>query len=966
MATIQKGLLLGIDANSLLHRAYHAYPLSLTTEDGHPVNAVYGFTSMLLDVLLKLRPEYVFCALDTHAPTFRHTEYVGYKANRPKTDSELIDQLDYVDEVLKALNIPVLKVEGYEADDLLGIIATRASKDIHGPVSLTHILTGDRDLYQLVNDKIHVIMPRGSFSNLVDFDEQQVFTAMGVTPKHIIDLKALMGDASDNIPGVKGVGPKTAGDLINTYGALEEIYKNLDAIRAKSKGLAEKLTNEEELAFLSKRLATIIIDAPLAFKYEDAVTCDFNLPQVVSIFSKLRFKSLMPKLNKFAEIAAQHKPQTDDLYTATMVEETQTKSLQTDLKKSIDKIIEAAKDHIIGKKELLEAIEGFKHETIKTYDLRQKNVNEKLAIVAEIVEKESKNDANQHILVYKDHTLHHIPVDDLNIKFFSGVKVLSFGFYELFNDTPGGIETSQLSSESIETIGQIMEPNFLLDIPALSYGLATGKGEYGIADLIVQYAISPEQIVSKLLPLTLIRIMDEQVRALEYKTLGRVTDLWKQFPEYTKTDSIPVWLQYVEDKPLLWGVALMHLRGIGVNTELITKYSKDLEKQIAELEKQIYADIGFEFNIRSPKQLGDILFQHLQLPAKKKTKTGFSTDDEVLQELAPAHPAVEKVLMHRRLSKLLNTYIKPFLDLALRFSQMDAKSTGQQLALGQDVSLASYFRIHSEFNPMYTATGRLSSNNPNLQNLPIKTEEGKVIRKFFIPQKGYKMLSFDYSQIDLRVMAHMSQDEGLLDAFKHDRDIHRSTAAKIFEIEYDAVDDSQRRIAKTVNFGLLYGMSAFGLARSINLGVAEANAFMKSYFKFFPKVQDYMKETTEFAKENGYVISLMGRRRFIYGLDSNNFARRQAAEREAINMPIQGGADDVMRLSLGRVSMLPDFLSGKSRLVLQVHDELVFEVPDDEKYIADIASQIKNIMEHTIKLSVPLKVAFSEGYDLEI
>jgi len=927
--TKDNGLLMAIDANSLLHRAYHAFPLTLVTSDGKPVNAAFGFTAMLLDALLKYKPQFVFCAMDTSKPTFRHTEYVGYKAHRPKTDSDLISQFEYVDRVLEALNIPVFRVEGFEADDILATIAKRVSAEVLGPISFTYVLTGDRDLFQLVDERVRVILPKGSFKNLQEYGRDQVKETYGVFPEQVPDIKGLMGDASDNIPGVKGVGKKTAGDLIERYTTLENIYAHIDEVAQKSKRLAEMLLAEEEVAVLSKKLATVAYDAPVTFKNEDARTNDFSLTSALRIFAEYQFRSLVPKLRKFCEV------------------------------------VENLSDESLEKKE--DVIPENDEETLSFFDLSyevlEKAVSseEVFQIAGSSLEQRVKilltyDKAGQGMITNFHYDKEKQELSRIFIPKSKSVDSLTFimsGFFTYFNDSAVGVDQSILTPDIRSAFVSLLSQGQIFDLPAVEYLLSAGRNDY--TKEVFEVDTTGNRI--KLWLAFLKQLKDDLNKVDEYKPLERVFDLWKD-------ENIPFRFQKEVDLPLQFGVALMHIRGIGINTDLVRASSTDLAEQIKNLELGIFDDVGHEFNVRSTKQLADVLFNQLGLPIIKKTKTGFSTDDEVLQELKAAHPVIEKVLRFRQLTKLLSTYIIPFLEYESG-ERVSGKKSDQQLQF-VTVKQEQYFRIHSQFNPLYTSSGRLSSNSPNLQNLPIKTDEGKVIRTFFVPEKGKVLISFDYSQIDLRVMAHISGDPGMAEAFMAGRDIHRATAAKIFSAEYDKIDDKQRRIAKTVNFGLLYGMSAFGLSKSLGISVREADLFIKAYFENFPKVKEYINETIDFGIKHGYVMSLLGRRRFIFGLNVGNAIRKQAAQREAINMPIQGGSDDIMRKALGQVSLLPEHLAGKLRLVLQIHDELVFEADDNKEFLDEVIPKIENIMENVVKLSVPLKVEYGVGKNLDI
>jgi len=925
---LSKGLLLAVDANSLLHRAYHAYPITLTSAENQPVNAVYGFTAMLLDAILQYKPEYIFCAFDTAKPTFRHTSYVGYKANRKQTDSELVLQIPYVYEVLNALNIPTFAIPGFEADDILGTISTKVVNERLREISQTYILTGDRDLFQLVNEKVQVILPKGSFKNLEVYHEQEVMTRMGVPPSLITDLKGLMGDASDNIPGVKGIGPKTAVELLTRFGTLEKIYENLDAVKDISKRTAQLLIDDHESAIMSKELATITAEVPVTFKPEDAETKVFNAREVTRLFNKFQFKSLFPRLKRLITVSGNEE---------TPFEEEHVEVPLADLSVwgNIDSI------------------------GVKTQSVLGKTFSERVELIKSI-QKDIKNN-EVVVVIYCNETIYQstfLPKETV----FKNVDLYTFGFFDLFSNAKGANLTENVPEIDLSKI---------LDIELLSYAMHTGRDDYSLqSDLLQANGGALQQELEsnpeKVIILALARILSEKSQAKQYQPFERVSELWKNKVEDIQ---IPQLIAVKEDMALAFGVALMRYRGILIDTKKITETVAEFREKLTKVEKEIVDIVGFEFNVRSTKQIANVLFGNLGLPNAKKTKTGFSTDDEVLQGLLGAHPVIEKILEHRQFAKLVSTYMEPYLEIKVAAEKTESIPVQQSLFAIEEVSekIAPIFdgRVHSQFTITGTSSGRLSSSNPNLQNLPVKTELSKVIREFFIPEKGNKLVSIDYSQIDLRVLAHISEDEGLIEAFMQGRDIHRSTAAKVFHTEFEKVTDQQRRFSKSINFGLIYGMSAFGLSRSIGVDMHEAAKFIQEYFEQFPKVKEYMLDTVRIGKELGYVESLLGRRRFVPGLTSQIKPRAQAAERETINMPIQGGSDDIMRLALGKITMLPTVLSGQIKLVLQIHDELVFEMP--EKLTEPNSKTIENlidIMEKVIELKVPLKAESEVGATL--
>lgn len=909
---VNKGLLLCVDANSILHRAYHAYPANLTTEDGKPVNAVYGFTSMFLDALLRYKPEYVFCAFDTKKPTFRHVEYVGYKANRPHADQDFIIQYPFVHEVLSALSIPVFMVEGYEADDILGTVNYYILNHKETPVKQVFILTGDRDLYQLVGEKTHVILPKGSFRNLEEFDEQKVLTAMGVTPAQITDLKGLMGDASDNIPGVKGIGPKTAVGLLNKYQSLEKVYENIDSVKSESARTAQLLLDSSESAIMSKKLATISTEVPIDFSYDKAETTSFDGIKAMQLFTKMQFKSLVPKLKKLSSMGL----------SGVDILEAYNGERGNDVEKTLAEIIEKASALDICKNDF----------EYKVTPITRMMLPDTFSERIELLQNSISNGNNYFIcsgkLLFASKLPKEIGIDSK--------LVITDGWFTFLNDCNTGINEQYATVKNIE----------ILDFEQLSYTLNTGRSSYSFKDFAEQYGVTSleateDELVVKI---GLLRLITELVRAKEYILLDRVNDAWKVLSKVKS--SIPENIISQIDVKVATAVACMHRNGVKIDLDRVRVTQKAYQSKIDKIEKEVYDIVGHEINIRSPKQLADLLFVHLQLPVQKKTKTGISTDDEVLQNLKGTHPVVEQILRHRLISKIVGTYVNPFLELG-----KDGEKT---------------LRIHSYFNPMGTTTGRLSSKNPNLQNLPIKSDLGKVVKSFFIPEEGYKLVSFDYSQIDLRVMANMVKDPGLVEAFKNKMDIHKSTAAKIYDVKYEDVTDEMRRNAKTINFGILYGMSSFGLSKAIGVPVREAHAFIENYFSHFPKVKEYVEQTIAFVRQNAYVVSLLGRRRYVPGITASNRIIVSAAEREAVNMPIQGGADDVMRLAIGNIITSDFYDNTNVRLVLQVHDEFIFEIKDEKEYLEKVSGQIKSIMENSINLDVQFTVETNSGYTLDL
>ena len=923
----QDNTLLLIDTNSLIHRAYHAYPLTLINAKGEPVNAVYGVTSMLLDVLLKLKPKYVIAVFDSKGPTFRHKEYTGYKAHRPKADSELSHQFKGVKEIIQALNIPIIEAEGFEADDLIGTItklledAKRSKKKTQNKhPDKIHILTNDKDIFQLVTDYVNVLAPYKRFQYLTKVDANKVKEILGVLPKQVIDYKALVGDPSDNIPGVKGVGPKTAVALLQQYKTLEAIYKNLGKIQKQKPALYRKLSDDYQNAQLSKQLATIKRDVPLRIDLDKALLKDFDIRQAYNVFLEYQFKSLLPKLSKLYE-------------TLTGKEISQKVITRKPSSVSIKKFIEKQKM------------------------IQKPDINTIISLLQQA--KDSRGQKSLVFAFYNDMLYYGFIQEERLVKTdFCPSPVVGYNVLglirALFKDTPKGILEKKLPG--LFTI--LNDLKQVSDIKLCAYGLITGRTSYELQDLSNMYLnslVDTESILDVVL----------NIAFKQYKQIQNIDD---EFNKHLLT------LTTFIDPIVMVAVVLMEHYGICIDLEKVKKYHQVLEDKLMSLEKDIYEQVGFEFNVRSSKQLASVLFDVLKLTPSKKRKTGFSTDINTLTELKGSHPVIDLLIEYRKLQKIYSTYVKPFLEgkyfkHSAKVGSGDEKS---QLALigsvqRNDKTSVNCSRIHTQFNPIRTSTGRFASSNPNMQNLPKRSEEGAKVREFFVPSAGNIFISFDYSQIDLRVLAHTSQDEHLIEAFINDQDIHKETASKIFNKPYEEITDKERRVAKTINFGIVYGMSPYGLAKSLGLEYREAQMFLDAYFEQFPKVKEYMKKTEEFVIKHGFVLSLFGRRRYIFGITSNNANRRQAAFREAINMPIQGGSDDIMRKAIATILMQDDAVkSGIAKLILQIHDELVFEVPNSKKFTLDWAKAIKNIMENVLEYPPEFRVPLKVEYEVKV
>ncbi|MFH1546980.1 MAG: DNA polymerase I [bacterium] len=861
-----------IDANSLIHRAFHAFPATLATSDGTQVNAVYGFTSMFLKVLKDLDPKYIVCAFDLKGPTVRHTEFTEYKAHRKPTDKELVDQFPVVKDVVRAFNIPILEHKGYEADDVLGTISEYVKSGVWSSDNLELVIvTGDKDLFQLVDGVVKVWLPQGNFKNVKMYGGEDVVERMGVTPGQIVDFKALIGDASDNIPGVKGIGEKTAQQLLAEHKTLDGIYKNIDKIKPR---IAEILKESEEVADLSRRLARIITDVDLDVRLEDCLMRDFNYQEVMNIFQKLEFRSLVSKI-----------PKTINVDTGDQI--------------------------------------GF-------FAKPQGNLDD-IGTIADIKNKKNENfgisyfDNGSVVAGIGGKSKEYFWQSDINLRDFeklidimeSSDSVIFSGFEKFCKDS----FALGLDLEYKKKLFNLAK-NKVFDIGIAAYFLSTSKKDYSLRALAFTNTdiILPETgYYSKQYTSLSVDALFDVAKKLQ----ERVIDLLEEEREFLKN----------VDMVLPLTTAEMSSHGILVDASRLEKKSEEMQKRIKTLEKGIYDVVGHEFNISSSRQLADVLFNELQLPAEKKTKTGFSTGEEVLKGLLGTHPCIEKVLEYREITKLKSTYIDPLIE----YSKNSKDG-----------------RVHSTFNQLGTTTGRLSSNNPNLQNIPTRSDMGKEVRDMFVAPKGKKLVSIDYSQIELRIMASVSNDKNMIDDFSNSHDFHTATAIRLLGKKGGEVTKNDRRMAKIINFGVLYGMSAFGLSNSLGIEQSKAKEYIDAYFEKYSGVRDYMEEVLENARKDGYVKTLWGRRRYVQGIKSRNWRIRMATERETINLPIQGTAADIMRKAMVEVFEWILNNQDKADLLLQIHDELVFECnADDAK---DISKGLSSVMNGVAGMKVPLEV----------
>ena len=868
-----------IDGHSILNRAFYGVP-DLTNAAGLHTNAIYGFLNILFKILDEESPDYLTVAFDVKAPTFRHEMFKEYKGTRKPMPEELREQVPVMKEVLQAMGIRIIEQAGYEADDLLGTIAKRAEAE-GIDVSL---VSGDRDLLQIATDRIRIRIPKtkGGRTEIENYYAADVEAKYQVNPVQFIDLKALMGDTADNIPGVPKVGEKTATDLMVQFGSLDGIYEHIDEVTKKS--VKESLIQNKDLAYLSRELATIKLDSPLTYTLEEARVGNFFNEASYILFKKLEFKNLLNKFEKGVsneEISAsfhlvENLAEVEALFTRVLSD----------------------KDRQIGLKVVKEA---GRH-------------GELLGVALHLQEEGS-------FLVLKQGFL----TED-----YLKEKIALLG-------AQCRIATADIKSEYAYLQAQNTDRFF--DVILAAYLLNPLKNDYTVEDIANEYLnlMLPEkgQAFGRLSFKDALNEKPEDFLkycCFEAYVCAQAAVCLQQKLEETQMDRL---MREIE-MPLTLVLFSMEEEGIRVNPEALKDYGEALSGKITELEQEIYSEAGCEFNINSPKQLGEILFEKMGLPGGKKTKTGYSTAADVLEKLSGEYPVVKHILEYRGLTKLKSTY-----------------------ADGLAAYIEDENRIHSTFNQTITATGRISSTEPNLQNIPIRMELGRQIRKVFIPKDGYCFMDADYSQIELRVLASMSGDERLIEAYRSHADIHRTTASQVFHIPFEEVTDLQRRNAKAVNFGIVYGISSFGLSEDLSISRKEAAAYIEQYFETYPQVKQFIDSLVKDAKKNGYAVTLYGRRRPVPELFSSNFMQRSFGERVAMNSPIQGTAADIIKIAMIRVFERLKKEGLKSKLILQVHDELLIETALEEE------EQVRMILEeemvHASSLAVELEIDLHVG-----
>ncbi|MBW4839548.1 MAG: DNA polymerase I [Paenibacillaceae bacterium] len=873
-----------IDGNSIIYRAFFAMP-PLTNSSGLHTNAVYGFTNMLLRLIQEERPTHMLVAFDAGKVTFRHEGYQEYKGGRDKTPSELSEQFPLMRELLESFGIAWFELAGYEADDIIGTLTKRAEEA--GQEVL--VVTGDKDMLQVVSDRVKVALTRKGVSEVEPYDPQQIEEKYGLKPLQIIDLKGLMGDTSDNIPGVPGIGEKTALKLLHQFGSVEEVLAHTDELKGKMK---ENLVNHADDARMSKQLATIFREVPVERSWEEMKFDGIQEESAVPMLRKLEFKSLLERMS-FAgggNAAGEAAPAEQVEIEVTMVTQDNLSELIADLSNIEGIIVESYGDNPHQATMMGMALSTASRHYYLPFDvLQEEYAAEARAWLAD-----------EHV-PKRGYDLHRVDL----VLFWQGIAFA------------GAEHDVQLAAYLLDPT----ESDQTLSGLAAKYHLSPVPGDDEVYGKGAKFKVPEPEELSR----HLARKADALLRILPLQR----QDLAKYEMER---------LFYDLEMPLSRILADMEKQGVAVNKEALKELGVEFEAQISKLVTRIYEIAGQEFNINSTKQLGEILFDKLGLPVIKKTKTGYSTDAEVLEKLAPYHEIVQFILEYRQLAKLQSTYVEGLLK------EISPK-TG---------------KVHTYFRQTIAATGRLSSQYPNLQNIPIRLEEGRKIRKVFVPsEEGWFILAADYSQIELRVLAHISGDPGLQEAFLHDMDIHTKTAMDVFGVGPDQVDANMRRSAKAVNFGIVYGISDYGLSQNLNITRKEAARFIDQYFDAFQGVRRYMDDIVKEAKRDGYVKTLLERRRYLPEINASNFNLRSFAERTAMNTPIQGSAADIIKLAMVRMDEELYKHGLKSRMLLQVHDELVFEVPPEELEI--MSKLVPETMGKALELSVPLKAEVSSG-----
>jgi DNA polymerase I len=940
MATKKEKLMI-IDGNALIHRSFHALPPTMTTKKGEMVNAVYGFATVLLKALKEFKPGYVVLTLDMAGPTFRHQQYKEYKATRVKAPDDLYTQIPRVRELAEAFAIPVFAESGFEADDLIGTI----TKLVDGKIE-KYIVTGDLDTLQLIDDSTKVYTMSRGLSDSVLYDAKVVVERFGLVPAQMIDYKALRGDPSDNIPGVKGIGEKTASDLLKEFKTLDGVYKNINSPKIKDR-VRELLREHKDEAYMSKDLATIKRDVKIKFDLAKAKFGNINQEEIVKLFSDLEFKSLLPRVHNLFDSVITHPVH----------------SLQKG--KGIEKVIEQQDKFernrkmfkyilVDDEKKFSEFIGKLNKQKKFVFDTETSGFDPLVADLLGIS------------FCWKEAEAYYVKIQDANFNLpaqagtqTKKVDLFNYNKKDVIVISPWLEKLKPIfENKKIEKYGHnikfdyrvmknngIIVENVAFDTMIASYLLNPGTRQHNL-DAVTFTELGFEKISKDDLLGTgknKISFSEVEIEKLSLYSCEDADFTWRlvnKLSAQLKEQGMDKLFHEIE-MPLITVLAGMEDSGICVDKKFLANLSKEMDKRIKELEKKIYQLAGKEFNIKSTQQLRDVLFETLEISSLNigKNKTGFSTAADELDKLKDAHPIIRLIQEYRELAKLTSTYVDALPELI-------NKNTG---------------RLHTSFNQTITATGRLSSTEPNLQNIPVRTELGREIRKAFIAKTGYKILSLDYSQIELRLAAQMSGDKKMIAAFINKEDIHTATAAAINGISLDQVTKEMRREAKATNFGILYGQGPHGLAQTADIPYERAREFIENYFKVYKDVKKWIEKTISDAKENGYVETLFGRRRYLPEINSSVVMVRKQAERMAVNTPLQGTAADIIKIAMIKAAevIAKDYSPEEVKMILQVHDELLFEVKDG--LTAIVGRRMQKIMEEVIKLKVPVVVDVSVG-----
>lgn len=868
-----------IDGNSIAFRAFFALPL-LKSRQGTYTNAVYGFTMMLMKVLEEEKPSHVLVAFDAGKFTFRHRDYKDYKGKRDKTPGEFSEQIPLIKRLLDAFGIRHFELEQYEADDIIGTLARQAE----GAGIAVTIVTGDKDLLQLVSDRVHLLMTKKGVSDADRYDLHRIEERYGLKPEQIIDLKGLMGDPSDNIPGIPGVGEKTALKLLHQYGSVEKVLDNIDNLPGKK--LKERVAENRRDALLSKELATIFCEVPLDFGINDLKYEGYDTGRVTPILKELEFKSL---LERIGGSDAKEKPGATEEIAVEMVSPEETRNWDEWLSQDgLALFVEMSDENYHRAEVLAVALSDGKKQLFLEWGTAREWPSFRRWL----------QDPDRTKVCYD------VKATGVALKH-QGLETDGFAWDILLSSYL--INASESGHELSEIVDRKWGGGLPDDDAVYGKGVKRRRPE---GKELAEHLARKARAIHRLQP-----VLEEELKE-------------------NGLDS----LYFDLELPLARVLAKMEWQGVQVDRERLQSLGEELQVRLDELTEKIYDLAGAKFNINSPKQLGEILFDKLGLPVLKKTKTGYSTSADVLEKLAPQHEIVEEILHYRQVGKLISTYVEGLLK------EIDGE-TG---------------KIHTRFNQAITATGRLSSTDPNLQNIPIRLEEGRRIRQVFVSsEEEWLMLSADYSQIELRVLAHLSGDENLMEAFQKELDVHTKTAMDVFGVSADKVTPWMRRHAKAVNFGIVYGISDYGLSQNLNISRKEAGEFIQRYFDSYPGVKRYMEDIVRQAKKDGYVTTMLHRRRDLPEINSRNFNRRSFAERTAMNTPIQGTAADIIKKAMVEMDSMLEKEGFRARLLLQVHDELIFEAPAEEMEALD--NLVRRVMENAVKLSVPLQVDINTG-----